>query len=77
MVRHRRECNLVIADNMNRASNIIRHQVLHLQIFVHDALACKGPVAMDENSDGFILIGISCVFLDGSGHAIEDRVDRF
>lgn len=51
--RHGRVTNLVVHNNMNRATNVVVLQVLHLHRLVADALARNGCITMNQERNDF------------------------
>ena len=75
--RRGREADLVVDDDVDRATGAVAAQLALLQRLGHDALAGEGRVTVDEDrQDGEVLAGAVEPVLLGADDALEQRVDR-
>ena len=49
ILRVRGEANLVVDDHMDRAARLVRIQLREVERLLHDALAAKGRIAVDQH----------------------------
>ena len=78
-IRGRCESNLVIDDNMDGAADGVVLETLHLQAFIHDALACDGCVTVDNygHDRASILLLTTKEVLLGTSTPLNAWIDGF
>ena len=70
------EPDLVVHDEVDRAARAMPAQTREAEPFGHDALPGECGVAVQEDADDFLALGIAHLVLLGAHLAEDDRVDR-
>ncbi len=71
------EADLVVDDEMNRAAGAIALELGEIEQFGNQALAGESRIAMHQEADDLISLGVLALLLLGADLAEDDRVDRF
>ena len=71
------ETDLVVDDDMDRASGAVALQLGEVKDFRHDSLTGDSGVSMDENGEDALALGISNNALTGAGFAFDYGINGF
>ena len=74
--RARREADLVVDDDMDGAAGAIALELGELERFRHQPLAGEGGVAMHQEADHLVALGVAALALFGAHLAEDDGIDR-
>ncbi len=62
---------------MDGAAGLVALQAGQAEAFGHDALACEGGIAVQEDGQHLAALGVVFLVLLGAGLAENDGIDRF
>ena len=72
-----READLVVDDQVNRAAGVEAARLRQLQRLHHDALACEGRVAVNQDRNDLVALRVVATLLARAHRAFDDRIHDF